>query len=135
MWIYCSALCNFGVGYCGADLKCLVTEATQNALRRRYPQIYTTSDKLQLDVSSITLTATDFAQAIRTIVPAAQRAVPNPAMALESSVRPLLSRALIKLQAALSARFPYSKLNGSTAALALQGDDVGSEVVLRLCMV
>ncbi|KAL8581462.1 hypothetical protein ACOMHN_004347 [Nucella lapillus] len=103
-------------GYCGADLKCLVTEATQNALRRRYPQIYTTSDKLQLDVASITLTASDFAMAITNIVPAAQRAAPNPVMALEASVRPLLTRALIRLERALGARFPFSKLTAGTGA-------------------
>lgn len=112
----------FHPGYCGADIKCLVTEATQNALRRHYPQIYTTSDKLQLDVSSITLTARDFAEAVNTIVPAAQRAVSNPAMALEASVRPLLSVSLMKLQSSLFKRFPYSKLDRrANSAAALQG--------------
>nr|KAG5711753.1 hypothetical protein BaRGS_023517 [Batillaria attramentaria] len=98
-------------GYCGADIKCLVTEATQNALRRHYPQIYTTSDKLQLDVASITLTARDFAHALATIIPAAQRAAPNPAAALEPSVRPLLQHSLIKLQTTLGNKFPFAKLD------------------------
>ncbi|KAL0620679.1 Protein GVQW1, partial [Plecturocebus cupreus] len=40
-------------GYCGADIKALCTEAALIALRRRYPQIYASSHKLQLDVSSI----------------------------------------------------------------------------------
>lgn len=29
------------VGYCGADLKALCTEAAMRALRRRYPQVLT----------------------------------------------------------------------------------------------
>ncbi|KAJ7412148.1 ATPase family AAA domain-containing protein 2B [Willisornis vidua] len=38
------------VGYCGADIKALCTEAALIALRRRYPQIYMSSQKLQLDI-------------------------------------------------------------------------------------
>ncbi|CAM1299308.1 ATAD2B (predicted), partial [Pycnogonum litorale] len=41
------------VGYCGADVKALCAEATLIALRRRYPQIYSSKQKLVLDVSSI----------------------------------------------------------------------------------
>jgi hypothetical protein len=37
------------VGYCGADLKALCTEAALRAVRRRYPQIYKSEDKLQID--------------------------------------------------------------------------------------
>ncbi|KAK7100039.1 hypothetical protein V1264_023048 [Littorina saxatilis] len=118
-------------GYCGADIKSLVTEATHNALRRHYPQIYTTSDKLQLDISSITLTARDFAQGMTNIVPASQRAVPNPALALEASVRPLLSRALTKLQDALCGRFPFAKLErqqgGSGEGTAMLDIDLPSD--------
>lgn len=103
-------------GYCGADIKCMVTEATQNALRRHYPQIYTTSDKLQLNISAIQLIARDFAQAMSNIVPAAQRAVASPAMALEASVRPLLAKTILKLQALLIGRFPYAKADRRAAA-------------------
>ena len=52
-------------GYCGADLKALCTEACLHALRRRYPQIYTTSDKLQLDVTSIEISAKDFTRGMQ----------------------------------------------------------------------
>ncbi|XP_040835280.1 ATPase family AAA domain-containing protein 2 isoform X6 [Ochotona curzoniae] len=48
------------VGYCGADIKSICAEAALCALRRRYPQIYTTSEKLQLDLSSINISAKDF---------------------------------------------------------------------------
>lgn len=37
------------VGYCGADLKALCTEAALRAVRRRYPQIYLSDNKLEID--------------------------------------------------------------------------------------
>jgi len=38
------------VGYCGADLKALCTEASLRSVRRTYPQIYHSHDKLRIDV-------------------------------------------------------------------------------------
>jgi SpoVK/Ycf46/Vps4 family AAA+-type ATPase len=66
------------------------------ALRRRYPQIYTTSEKLQLDVSSICLAAKDFFKAMQTIIPASQRSAFSPARALSIKIQPLL-RGVFKL--------------------------------------
>ncbi|KAJ8306557.1 hypothetical protein KUTeg_017102 [Tegillarca granosa] len=83
------------VGYCGADLKALCTEAALLALRRRYPQIYTSSEKLQIDVSAINISAKDFFYAIQSIVPASQRAVTSPARALSARIEPLF-RAIFK---------------------------------------
>lgn len=62
------------VGYCGADLKALSTEAALTSLRRIYPQIYETIDKLGIDLDSISVTREDFLQAMSTITPAAHRA-------------------------------------------------------------
>ncbi|XP_030838700.1 ATPase family AAA domain-containing protein 2 isoform X2 [Strongylocentrotus purpuratus] len=78
------------VGYCGADLKALCTEAALYALRRRYPQIYTSKEKLQLDVTEIQIGAVDFHQAMKRIVPASQRSVVSPGRSLTLHVRPLL---------------------------------------------
>merc|ERR1719419_128509 len=61
------------VGYCGADIKAVCSEATLCALRRRYPQIYASTQKLQLDVNAIKLERTDFNMAKKKIVPAAHR--------------------------------------------------------------
>lgn len=36
-------------GYCGSDLRALCTEAVLQGLRRTYPQIYMTNDRLLLD--------------------------------------------------------------------------------------
>jgi SpoVK/Ycf46/Vps4 family AAA+-type ATPase len=49
------------------------SEAALCALRRRYPQIYSSSQKLVLDVDSITIGSRDFLSAMTKMVPAAQR--------------------------------------------------------------
>ncbi|XP_013413245.1 ATPase family AAA domain-containing protein 2 [Lingula anatina] len=101
------------VGYCGADLKALCTEAALFALRRRYPQIYTSKEKLQLDIASIMITAKDFHQAMQRIVPAAQRAVTSPGRALSLTVRPLLQKLFDQALEALGFMFPtdLAKMN------------------------
>lgn len=60
-------------GYCGADIKAVCSEAALCALRRRYPQIYSSSQKLVLDVDSIAITSRDFVTAMSKMVPASQR--------------------------------------------------------------
>lgn len=60
-------------GYCGADIKAVCSEAALCALRRRYPQIYSSSQKLVLDVNSIAITNKDFMSAMSKMVPASQR--------------------------------------------------------------
>lgn len=61
------------LGYCGADIKAVCSEAALCALRRRYPQIYSSSQKLVLDVNSIVITNKDFMSAMSKMVPASQR--------------------------------------------------------------
>lgn len=95
------------VGYCGADIKAVCAEAALCALRRRYPQIYTTSQKLLLDVASISVEGRDFLSATRKIVPASQRAVASPAKALTSVVQPLLANTLGDAMKALQKVFPH----------------------------
>ena len=90
-------------------MKALCTEAALRALRRRYPQIYTTKDKLQLDVSSIDISAGDFHHAMTRIVPAACRMTASLGRPLSSIVKPLLSRQLKDLIALLSHTFPFTE--------------------------
>ncbi|XP_034006350.1 ATPase family AAA domain-containing protein 2B isoform X2 [Trematomus bernacchii] len=97
------------VGYCGADIKALCTEAALAALRRRYPQIYGSSVKLSLDVASIVLGACDFSKAIRTIVPASQRALAPPGRALSPTLRPLLASSFSLVLKALLRVFPHAQ--------------------------
>uniref|UniRef100_A0A4W6ECT4 ATPase family AAA domain-containing protein 2 n=1 Tax=Lates calcarifer TaxID=8187 RepID=A0A4W6ECT4_LATCA len=95
------------VGYCGADIKAVCSEAALCALRRRYPQIYSSSQKLVLDVNSIAITNKDFISAMSKMVPAAQRAVVSPAKALIPAIRPLLSTALQNILHTVSRVFPH----------------------------
>ncbi|XP_067837682.1 ATPase family AAA domain-containing protein 2-like isoform X2 [Heptranchias perlo] len=97
------------VGYCGADIKSVCAEAALCALRRRYPQIYVTSEKLQLDVSSINIVARDFVMAMQKIVPASQRMVASPGQALSFVVRPLLENTFSRILEALKKIFPHAE--------------------------
>ncbi|NXK37031.1 ATAD2 protein, partial [Piprites chloris] len=98
------------VGYCGADIKALCAEAALCALRRRYPQIYERSEKLQLDVTSIKITAKDFVMAMQKTVPASQRAVASPGRALSPILKPLLENTLERILQGLQRVFPHAEL-------------------------
>ncbi|XP_056619709.1 ATPase family AAA domain-containing protein 2B isoform X2 [Triplophysa dalaica] len=98
------------VGYCGADIKALCTEAALAALRRCYPQIYGSSQRYQLDVGSIVLGAQDFGCALRSIVPAGQRALAPPGQALSCILRPLLESTLAQTLTCLLRVFPHAEL-------------------------
>ncbi|XP_040835276.1 ATPase family AAA domain-containing protein 2 isoform X3 [Ochotona curzoniae] len=103
------------VGYCGADIKSICAEAALCALRRRYPQIYTTSEKLQLDLSSINISAKDFEVAMQKMIPASQRAVSSPGQALSAIVKPLLQCTLHKILGALQRVFPHVQVGANKA--------------------
>lgn len=81
------------------------------ALRRRYPQIYVSSQKLQLDVSSVVLSAQDFYHAMQNIVPASQRAVTSSGHALSPVIRPLLERTFTSLLEVLHKVFPHAEFS------------------------
>ncbi|KAM6283304.1 ATPase family AAA domain-containing protein 2 isoform 2-T2 [Porphyrio hochstetteri] len=97
------------VGYCGADIKSLCAEAALCALRRRYPQIYRSNEKLQLDVASIKIAAKDFLLAMQKIAPASQRALASPGRALSSISKPLLEKSLARILQALQRVFPHTE--------------------------
>uniref|UniRef100_A0A672SV13 ATPase family AAA domain-containing protein 2 n=1 Tax=Sinocyclocheilus grahami TaxID=75366 RepID=A0A672SV13_SINGR len=126
------------VGYCGADIKAVCSEAALCALRRCYPQIYASSQKLLLDVESISVSGRDFLSAIRKIVPASRRAVASPAKALTPVIEPLLSSALNNTMEMLQRLFPHveqslkKKRDGVSGILddLLQSEDEGSSVCI-----
>ncbi|XP_004607818.2 ATPase family AAA domain-containing protein 2 [Sorex araneus] len=107
--IFLDELAENCVGYCGADIKSICSEAALCALRRRYPQIYTTTEKLQLDLSSINVSAKDFVVAIQKMIPASQRAVTSPGQALSTIVKPLLQSTVHKILKALQRVFPHAR--------------------------
>ena len=83
------------VGYCGADLKALCSEAVLLGLKSRYRQIYTTKNKLQLDMNSIEVTIKEFNTAIsRKIVPASQRSLHSIGKPLPIIMRAILQPAV-----------------------------------------
>ena len=46
-------MAELSAGYCGSDLKALCTEAVIQALKRVYPQIYSSDQKLLLDPDKV----------------------------------------------------------------------------------
>ena len=82
------------VGYCGADLKALCTEAAVHALRRRYPQIYESDDKLIIDPGQVVPGRVDFRAAMDAITPASHRAAQAHARPLGPLRSPLMGPAL-----------------------------------------
>ena len=97
---------SYHTGYCGADMKALCTEAALHALRRRYPQICNSEDKLQLDVASINISPKDFYRAMQDIVPTAQRSTAAPGRALAPTIKPLLHNSLERVLETLHRNFP-----------------------------
>lgn len=94
------------VGYCGADLKALCTEAAIRAFREKYPQVYTSDDKFLIDVDSIKVDKCHFIEAMSTITPAAHRGAVVHSRPLSLVVQPCLQRHLEKVMSTLSDIFP-----------------------------
>ena len=107
-------LANECVGYCGADLKALCTEAALEALRRRYPQIYQREERLLIEPAEIKIAKCDFKAAQLRITPASHRGSVVHSRPVPEFLRPCLEPALGKLLAATRSVFP-------PAAAALQG--------------
>ncbi|VDM30854.1 unnamed protein product [Hydatigera taeniaeformis] len=58
------------VGFCGADLKSLATEACLCCLRRQYPQVYVSRCKLAVDLNYLVVDRMDWLDALKVIRPA-----------------------------------------------------------------
>lgn len=94
------------VGFCGSDLRALCTEAVIQALRRIYPQIYTSSQKLLINHERVKVDRCDFERAQRGIVPASQRAVPSLGRKLPQYLEPLLGESLASVLSYVGEVFP-----------------------------
>ena len=104
------------VGYCGADLKALCTEAAVHALRRRYPQIYESDERLNIDPRQVIPSRADFRAALAAIVPASHRAARTHARPLTPLQKPLLELVLEKCFDSIRDTFPPA------AFISLDGD-------------
>ncbi|KAL1543952.1 ATPase family AAA domain-containing protein [Salvia divinorum] len=94
------------VGYCGADLKALCTEAAIRAFRERYPQVYTSDDKFLIDVDSVKVEKYHFVDAMTTITPAAHRGSIVNSRPLSPVVLPCLQQLLEKAMSIICDIFP-----------------------------
>ncbi|KAL0280659.1 UNVERIFIED_CONTAM: hypothetical protein PYX00_001884 [Menopon gallinae] len=105
-----SFLAEKSTGYCGSDLRMLCSEAVVHALRRRYPQIYKSSQKLLLQVDAVNVEEEDFKLAQNKIIPASCRVNPCPRARLSDTVAPLLEEQFQAATEALRNVFPHSAL-------------------------
>ncbi|NXB35354.1 ATAD2 protein, partial [Eulacestoma nigropectus] len=97
-------------GYCGADIKALCAETGLCALRHRYPQLYESRERLQINMDSVKIKADDFSMAMQKTVPASQRVVPSPGRALSAISKPLLKNTLERILQTLQRVFPHAEL-------------------------
>ncbi|KAL8999465.1 MAG: hypothetical protein Q9169_001670 [Polycauliona sp. 2 TL-2023] len=96
-------------GYGGADLRALCTEAALNAVQRRYPQIYRSNEKLQIDPATIKVSAKDFMISVKRIVPSSERSTSLGATPLPPHIEPLLRQPLLELKNVVSEILPQTK--------------------------
>jgi SpoVK/Ycf46/Vps4 family AAA+-type ATPase len=99
-------------GYGGADLRALCTEAALNAIQRRYPQIYQTTERLELKPETIQVDARDFMMSVNKVVPSSARSSGSSAAPLKDHLKPLLEQAVVNATQALDRVMPkVSKRN------------------------
>ncbi|KAK2759086.1 hypothetical protein FQN54_003185 [Arachnomyces sp. PD_36] len=96
-------------GYGGADLRALCTEAALNAVQRRYPQIYSSNEKLLIDPKKIEVGPKDFMISVKKMVPSSERSASSGAAPLPKIVEPLLRNPLSEIKNILTEVLPRKK--------------------------
>ncbi|CAH2038800.1 unnamed protein product [Thlaspi arvense] len=107
------------VGYCGADLKALCTEAAIRAFREKYPQVYTSDDKYAIDVGLVKVEKSHFVEAMSAITPAAHRGSVVQSRPLSPVVLPCLHRHLLESMSLISGIFPSSTMSSEMTKLSM----------------
>ncbi|CAE6445042.1 unnamed protein product [Rhizoctonia solani] len=110
-------------GYGGADLRALCTEAALNAVQRRYPQIYKSSERLLVDPTTIDIQPRDFMVSVKKLVPSSARSTSSHASPLPQHLRPLLQSALDHVTCALEKSLPNSKQRNTLEEAEWEYDD------------
>ncbi|KAL6249108.1 TAT-binding protein-like protein 7, AAA ATPase [Rhinocladiella similis] len=96
-------------GYGGADLRALCTEAALNAVQRRYPQIYSSTEKLIIDPKTIEVTPKDFMISLKKMTPSSERSTSSGASPLPPNVEPLLRNQFKEIEKLLADALPRKK--------------------------
>uniref|UniRef100_A0A915J9N5 AAA+ ATPase domain-containing protein n=1 Tax=Romanomermis culicivorax TaxID=13658 RepID=A0A915J9N5_ROMCU len=121
------------VGYCGADIKGLCTEAALIALRKKFPQIYASEKRLQVDSSAVTVTVQDFETAIHHLVPSTKRGLNSVSRQLPVHLAPLLSQDLDRIVSKINEEFKNNKINnnkdGKSVEFSIDGDQSYSDIL------
>ncbi|GAB1523765.1 TAT-binding protein-like protein 7, AAA ATPase [Rhizoctonia solani] len=110
-------------GYGGADLRALCTEAALNAVQRRYPQIYKSSERLLVDPKTIEVQPRDFMVSVKKLIPSSARSTSSHASPLPQHLRPLLQPALDTVVATLEKSLPNSKKRNTLEEAEWEYDD------------
>jgi len=79
-------------------------------VQRRYPQIYRSSKKLEIDPSKITITAKDFMISVKKMVPSSERSTSSGAVPLPTHVEPLLRYPLGEIKNVIADILPQKKM-------------------------
>lgn len=88
-------------GFGGADIRALCTDAALKAVKRHYPQIYESSERLLIHPDQIRVRRDDFAEALRGITPSSRRSAEHPGRPLPLLMAPLLKDAVAAGSAAV----------------------------------
>lgn len=112
-------------GFGGADLRALCTEATLNAIQRRYPQIYRTNERLLLAPETIQVDGRDFLLALEHMVPSSARSTSASSTPLAPHLHPLLASCLQECEA-LFARLLPQRTKRKALEEAIYEDDVAT---------
>jgi SpoVK/Ycf46/Vps4 family AAA+-type ATPase len=119
-------LAELTVGYGGADLRALCTEAALNAIQGTYPQIYKSNKKLLVDPAKIKVLAKDFMISVNKIVPSSARSHTSKVEPLPKSIEPLLRSPLERIAEIIDEILPRrKKLTALEEAEYDDRDDVG----------
>ncbi|XP_075245423.1 ATPase family AAA domain-containing protein 2-like [Convolutriloba macropyga] len=96
-------------GYSGADINLLCMESALISARRTYPQIYVSSSKLEIDITSVNVEIVDVFNAMRSIKVSTTRVTDCPAKPLSNSLSLLLGNELGRMCAKISAVFYHER--------------------------
>jgi SpoVK/Ycf46/Vps4 family AAA+-type ATPase len=135
-----STLASLTKGYGGADLRSLCTEAALNAIQRKYPQIYKTTDRLQVQPGSIHVQPKDFMLAVKKIIPSSARSAASSAIQLPLQLVPLLVKELERIKEGVDRVLPPVKQRTALEEAEYEdedGDTFEKEIMLqcKLCVI